>query len=169
MIPIFDAARQGTKVRVIIWGSALVAAGSLYAAAGIYETYGINPGDGGVLKPLHERAAVAAFVAFLGLSFLIAMLVYGRCYVAAASLDEVAMELHLETFGLLGRRKQVLPVGDILERKEHAGRVPVFIERASGITVNAPWRSVRVAGRRLPLIVDAQGLTHDERLASILL
>ncbi|HEV3051131.1 MAG TPA: hypothetical protein VGX50_12530, partial [Longimicrobium sp.] len=43
------------------------------------------------------------------------------------------------------------------------------ISHAGGISVNAPWYSLRLRGRRFPLIIDLQGDFLDQRAVDRLL
>ncbi len=54
---------------------------AIYAGHGVFHSYGLSPGDGGMLNPLQERAAFAATLAFLGLVCLIGGLIYMYRYV----------------------------------------------------------------------------------------
>jgi hypothetical protein len=126
--------------------------GAVYWGIDLARTYGVNPGDGGELRPLWQRLAVALVVVFLGGLFAAGMWLYGRIYAARIDLDPEANKLHLYTVRFLGSRRHVIDLADVGGAKHHAGRL--FTGRQA---VNAPWRSVRLAGWRLPLIIDAQG------------
>jgi hypothetical protein len=88
-------------------------------------------------------------VAFLigGIAIAIGAWLYGPAYVTRIEVDR---EQQLARFSVLGWVRgwsfTVRP-DDIVSGRYHDG----------GTMVNAPWTTVRIRGRRLPLIVDAQG------------
>ena len=53
----------------------------------------------------------------------------------------------------------------MIESGYHAGRM----DNPGGVSVDAPWFSLRLRGRSWPLIVDAQGDFPDPELAARLL
>ncbi len=159
---LYRAGRQLLKVRVLLLMA--LACGVLAVGAGVHlaRTYGLNPGDGGVLAPLPVRLAWGVGVASLGLAFAVGMQVYARCYVARLEVDEGQEELHVYTVGRLGALQQErYPLEALRLRparsRRHPGRTPPLWW---GPVVHAPWRSLRLPGRRLPLILDEQGEVH---------
>ncbi|HEX6038402.1 hypothetical protein [Longimicrobium sp.] len=149
---IYAAGWQGRKVRFVAWVVLGALALALWGGWEITRGYGLRPADGGVLKPLAVRLAFGGCVAALGLLFAVGMWIYGRCYVAEASVDETRGVLGITLIGLVLRSRMEVPVDDVEGSTYHAGR-----SNTGDFTVNAPWVSVRLRGRRLPLIVDAQG------------
>jgi len=114
-----------------------------------------------VLAPLPVRLAWGAGVALLGVGFAAGMGLYGRCYVARLELDEVNDRLRVYTVTWwLGLRREVVPLAALRPGRRHRGRA-FFLWHP--ILVNAPWRSVWVEGRRLPLILDERGQTLDRQ------
>ncbi|HEX2191464.1 MAG TPA: hypothetical protein VHG51_21310 [Longimicrobiaceae bacterium] len=160
MIPIYDAGPQATRVRALLWFSLLCAAAALWAGADLAWTYGLSPGDGGVLAPLPVRLAWGVGIAAVGVGFAVGMWVYRACYVAGAAVDEAGGALHLRLVGYFGRPVRVLPVERVLGSRYHPGQASY-----GGVAVNAPWDTVWVEGRRLPLIVDARGDVLDRERA----
>jgi hypothetical protein len=152
MEAIYSAGRQAWKVRFI----ALIALATFVLAAWagweIARSYGVRPADGGVLKPLAVRLAFGGFVAALGAAFVGGMWIYGRCYVMEAAVDENRGVLSVVLAGLLLRSRLEVPLDAVEGSTGHAGRSSM-----GDFDVNAPWVSVRLRGRRLPLIVDGQG------------
>jgi hypothetical protein len=155
---LYRAGSQLTKVRAVMLLSLAGAALSIWWGIDLAQTYGLNPGDGAVLRPVTQRLLAGATVAGLGVAFAIGMWVYGRCYAARIDFDAATQQLRLHTVRFLGTRRQVIDVGDIGEARWHHGQFQLHI------SVNAPWVSVRMAGRRLPLLIDAQGVVSDRRL-----
>jgi len=138
-----------------------LACGLLATIAGIRlaQTYGLNPADGGALAPLSVRLAWGIGVALLGLAFAAGMILYGRCYVARLALDEANEQLHAYTVnGWLTLHREIIPLSALKPGRRHRGRLFVFWR---GLLVDAPWRTVWVSGRRLPLILDEQGQVLD--------
>lgn len=148
---IYSAGRQGWKVRLVQWIALVCGPAAVWAGGEIVRTYGLHPSEGGQLAPLPLRLALGGFVAALGLSFLAGMWIYGRCYVMEAAVDETRGVLGITLAGLPIRTWMEVPLHAVEASAWHAGQ---FQGR---ISVNAPWTSVRLRGRRLPLIVDQQG------------
>ncbi len=160
MTPIYDSGAQGTRVRALLWFSLLCAAGSTWAGVSLGRTFGLSPADGGALAPLPVRLAWAVGVSAIGLAFLAGMLVYVRCYAARVAVDEAGGTVHVSRIGLLGTCTLVVPAERVLGSEYHPGQADY-----GGVAVNAAWDTVRVEGRRLPLIVDAQGDVLDPERA----
>ncbi len=140
---------QARKVRALTWAFLLVACGTSWAALGLAESYGLSPGDGGVLRPPGERYAMASTVAALGLLPALGMLGYGRRYLT--SIVRTGDRIELETLGLFGsgRRLEAVP-GDLSGGERHAGKV------RGPRSVDAPWLTLGLAGHRIPFVVDLQ-------------
>lgn len=136
--------------------SVAFALGFLYWGYDLLMTFGLRPADGGVLAPLGVRLAWAAFLWTFGLAFVIGMGFYGRCYVAEILLDEPNQRLVIRTLRPLGTSHELLPFGTRTTSSYHRGRL-----RTGGLNVKAPWTTVRVPGRLLPLVVDEQGEFAD--------
>ncbi|HLM68457.1 MAG TPA: hypothetical protein VK358_13055 [Longimicrobium sp.] len=165
MEAIYSAGRQAWKVRFIALIALATFALALWAGGEIARGYGLRAADGGVLKPLAVRLAFGGFVAALGALFMAGMWIYGRCYVMEAAVDERRGVLGLVLAGLLLRSRMEVPLDAVEGSTCHAGR-----SSTGDFVVNAPWVSVRLRGRRLPLIVDGQGeFIHPELLAEHLL
>ncbi len=139
-----------------MWFALVCAAASVWAGLHLAQTYGLNPGDGGVLAPLPVRLVWGMGVGVLGLGFAGAMWLYGRCYVARLELDEQAQQLHVYTVGFFSITCHVYDVTDLGAGRRHRGRL-----RTLWHAVAAPWQSIWVPGRRLPLILDEQGEVLD--------
>ena len=158
MTPLYRAGRQLTKVRTIMLLSLAIAALSIWWGVGLAQTYGLNPGDGGVIRPFGQRMMMGVFVAALGAAFAIGMWIYGRCYAARIDFDADIQQLHLHTVRFAGTALEIVDVGAVGTSRWHHGELQLRI------SVNAPWISVRMPGRRLPLLIDAQGDVLDRRL-----
>jgi hypothetical protein len=141
MIPLYTAGRQLAKVRFIMLLSLAVGLPGAWWGLGIIASAGPTSSDG----------AAGAIAVVFSLAFAIGMWVYGTCYLARIDFDPQRRVLHLRTVTLFGTAPHVLDASSIGQSRYHHGQ---FHARVS---VNAPWVSVRVPGRRLPLLVDAQG------------
>jgi transmembrane protein TMEM70 (proton-transport ATP synthase complex) len=117
------------------------------------QTYGTSPGDGGVTAPLAARLAWGVGVGALGVLFAVGMWLYGRCYVTKMELDQRAGKLYVHTVRFFGTRRHAFDVSGVLGSVYHEGE----LDSDLAPSVDAPWTSVSLAGRRLPLIVDQQG------------
>ena len=164
MTTLFRASGQLKKVRALMWFALLCAAGAVWWGYDLALTYGLNPGDGGELAALPVRLAWGVGVALLGISFAAGMYLYGRCYVAQIDFDEQAKQLHVRTAGFIGSAEQTINPADILRSRHHHGKF-----HTPEMTVNAPWTSLKIRGRRWPLILDAQGEFYEPKLLRKLL
>lgn len=157
---VFDAGHQLRKVRFVMWLAVACAGAGTWWGWSLGQTYGLAPGDGGVLAALPTRVAVGATVAGLGLLFASGMWLYGRQYIAEIRQGPASDELTVRTTQLVGTTARTYPASQVRLGRRHEGRASVhsldnpFIE---GIRVHAPWRAVHVPGTRLPLILDGQG------------
>jgi hypothetical protein len=151
MEPIYSAGRQAWKVRLVQWIALACGPVALWTGGMIVKTYGLHPSEGGALAPLPLRLALGGFVAALGVSFVVGMWVYGRCYVMAAAVDETRGVLDVTLAGLLVPWRMEVPLDAVEGAVAHAGQL-----NTGGVSVNAPWTSVRLYGRFLPLVIDAQ-------------
>ena len=162
-IPVFRAGAQLVKVRFIMLLSLAALIGSTCAGVNLVQHFGQAPGDGGVLKPLPERIAMGAFVFSLGAIFAGSMWLYGKFYVASIDFDDREQKLYLNTVEFFGTKRHAISLENILDSNEHAGQLDLTDEDPSSISVNAPWKSVRLGGWRLPVIIDTQGkILHQE-------
>jgi hypothetical protein len=153
---LYKAGRQFMKVRFIMILSLLCATGSVWWGIDLAKTYGLNPGDGGVLAPLVVRLVWGTGVSVLGIAFMAGMWLYSRNYVARLEYDEQSNMYTVRHIGFFGTTKSVFCQQDIVSSRFHRGRL------SADIQVNAPWWTIHIAGRRKPLILDAQGIAVEE-------
>ena len=137
---------QARKVRFVTWGVALMGAGFIAWAAHMSQSYGLSPGDGGVLRPPAERWGAAAILALCGLVPLIGIAYYARLYVIR--LVREGLELRVTVIGLLTSFTRTYAVTDVGRTSHHAG------ENYENRAVSTPWTVLRIAGR--PYIIDRQ-------------
>jgi hypothetical protein len=161
---VYNADGQATKVRGLLWFSLVVCLGCLYWGYDLFQTYGMSPGDGGILRPLGERLAWGGFVASFGLIFLLGMLVYAQVYISRVWLSENGQRVIFETIRLWGNARVNVAPQDIIGSRYHAGEL--YTESHS---VNAPFYFIHIRGRRWALILDGQGRLVEPGLAEHLL
>jgi len=162
MIDIFSAGPRVQRVRFIMWLSLVAAAGAVWFGWELFQSYGSRPADGGVLAPLGVRLAWGLSVAGLGIAFALGMWLYGRLYVWAIGYDEAADRLYVRTLSFFGNRLDSFPAASVTQATFNNGHFYV----PGAPSVHAPWYNVSVAGRRFPLIVDAQGWFGDAELVN---
>ena len=160
---IYNAGPQLLKVRFIILLSLLCALGAVWWGIDLAQTYGLNPGDGGVLAPATERYAWGAGIMLLGLSFVVGMWLYSRQYVARLEYDIQSRVYTVRHVWFLGTRTTVFRQDEIVWSRFHEGRL------SADVQVNAPWWTIQIAGRQKPLILDAQGVVVDDAILKNLL
>ena len=145
---LFEAGRQGRKVRAL-WIGALIGA---LGTAGLTLVSMAQSLDAANAEAAQGRMQLALF--FFGLFGLVAvaMSIYARCYVTRLAFVPGGALVSVETLGLVHDRIETLDPGSIDST--------AFWEGGRGY-VSAPWWTVRVRDRSLPLIVDAQGEVAD--------
>ncbi len=155
-IVLLECRRQAIKVRLLFWFLVVVAVWCVWGGWEIFQTYGLSPADGGVLKPLWQRAAFGAFVAGIGLAAMIGTWVYMGMYVV--DLSRHGDRVQIVTLSPLGRQNFEYATSEIGKSAYYHGRVDhgVPSSSAKGLWVNAPWITLRVVGRRFPFILDLQ-------------
>lgn len=176
---LFEAGGQKLRVLGLTIFSFLCAAASIPAGIEIARSYGLAEADGGVLAPIVFRLGLATFVWIAGLGFAAGMILYGFMYADRVWING---NPRLKTAGVAGATgipkiqnqtqactlliKTLLPPGSsgyILLTPETRR---VIVQKAGalsagGLAVRAPWLSIRVATRRLPLILDMKGKMPD--------
>ncbi|MDQ7029800.1 MAG: hypothetical protein Q9O62_08500 [Ardenticatenia bacterium] len=105
-----------------------------------------------MLAPLSVRLAWGGGVMPLGVGFALTMWLYGRCYAARLELDEMRQHFHVYTLRFFGTTRHVYDVSDAVGTRQHCGTFTT-----SWLVGDAPWRTIQATGRRLSLILDAQG------------
>ena len=168
MTELYRARGNVWKVRMMMWLSLATAIAFTWWGWDLFQTYGTRPADGGVLAPLWARLAWFVFLTAFGLAFLGGMWLYGGLYVTALLVDEAAGTLEVRTIGFiggLGGRRWTYRLSDVAGTDFKAGQ----FQSNTGVSVDAPWLSVRIKGRKSPLIVDVQGDFPDRERAARLL
>ena len=153
---LYKAGPQLLKVRFITVLSLLCEIGSLWWGIDLAQTYGLNPGDGGLLAPASARFAWAAGVIVPGIAFVVGMWFYSQHYIARLEYDERTRLFTVRHVWFPGSTTTVFRKEDILTSSFHKGKLNAHIQ------VKAPWWTIHIAGRRKPLILDAQGVVLEE-------
>jgi hypothetical protein len=153
---IFDAGPQRWKIWFVVLITLACGVALLLMSAYWLRSYGLGPMEGGVLKPLGVRVWGALAWAAPGVAFIAGIVAYVQCYVTRIEVDDDAGAYRVAVAGF----GPGLQFG--MDRVARTG-FNDGISHAGGMSVNAPWYSVRLRGRRLPLIVDLQGDFLDER------
>jgi hypothetical protein len=155
MRTIFDAGPQRWKIWFVVLICVLCGAGLIFPGGYLLLNYGLHPDDGGVLKPLMSRILMCSVFALPGMAIIAAILLYLRCYVMRIEADDAESGYRIA----LAAPGRALTIGhdDITRVGYNDG-----ISHAGGISVNAPWYSLRLRGRRFPLIIDLQGDFLDQ-------
>lgn len=122
-------------------------------------TSGVEP-NGEAISAV-EVVALIVIAQGVGWGALLGVHLYGRCYVVAKYRPKEAAGHHIyETLGWVNRiHYYVDPMSDASVRF-HEGRIEGVYDAKSGInlmTVDAPYCSETLSGKRLPFIVDAAG------------
>jgi hypothetical protein len=147
---LYKAGPQLQKVHFINILSILCAGGSVWWGSDLAQTYGLNPGDGGVLAPTGVRMAWGAGVMLPGIVFVVGMWLYRRNYVALLEFDESTRVYTVRHVSSFGTRKTLFRHEDIVSSRFHDGRLPMHMQ------FDAPWWTFQLAGHSKPLILDAQ-------------
>jgi hypothetical protein len=144
---IYANTRQGRTARLVLWLATGLALMLLGWAWDLFHTFGLAPGDGGVLRPYPERAAGAAATAAAAALVLAGALTYRRSYVVRMLLGHGQVEVH--TVSWLGSRVRRYRLQDFAGAAEFGG----------GFTLGSytpRFTRVRLVGHRLPLLLDSR-------------
>jgi hypothetical protein len=144
---IYEAGLQGRKVQFVIVGALLLAVGALWWGYTLVQSYGLAPGDGGTLAPLPVRLAWGGSVALPGLLLAAGMLVYGACYITRIAIDAATRQVHISTLAWVWGTSFAVEPDAVMQSRSHHGQFA-----AGGLNVNAPWTTIRLKGRVLPLV-----------------
>jgi len=160
--------RQAIKVRLVFWAMLVAAALAAWGGWSIFESYGLSPGDGGVLRPLWQRLALGIFVAGLGFAAAGGMALYLSLY--ALGIERRGDRVTITTMTAFGRRHREFALCELGESAYHHGRIGHVTPSggSAGLWVNAPWITLRAAGRRFPFIIDLQAETINIGALSVL-
>lgn len=117
------------------------ALGTLYWAWTMVDSYGIAAGDGGVLRPLAERLAMAGGMVLVGILPFLGFVMFAALYLVRA--ERKGDVVTVSTTGLFRPVHRRHCISESGSATEYPGRL------ALRSTVNAPWLSLRVAGKWL--------------------
>jgi len=165
MMNLYNSGSQTTAVRFVMILSLFTAVGACIGGFVLFRSYGLSPGDGGVLAPLATRLTWGLVLAGLGLAFALGMWLYGRNYVRAIHFDPYAQVLHFRTLGMFGDGHEAVTLNRVRGSTFRSGR----LDNPVGVSVNAPWYKVSIDGRGSSYILDAQGQFYDPPLLARLI
>ncbi len=161
-MPIAVFSAGGTRIRAVRFVlilSIFCAVASLWWGTDILLRYGMAQADGGILAPLAVRILLAGCVFLAGFGFACGMWLYCGIYVVEISIDEKTSLVTIKTLAPAGRKTFGIEQVAITKSRPHEGSL-----RTSRQTVNAPWISIHVDERKLPLIIDLRGRILDEKI-----
>ena len=133
----------------MFWVLIVAAAAMGVAGVNIAMSWGMNPADGGVLKPLPERLAFGGGMVALALALLVGMGIYVARYVV--SVRSLGGRLYIRTANLFGGAEREFDVNDVQALEFRSGKTVTY-----KANVNAPWKKMRIRGMKLPFIIDMQ-------------
>ncbi len=139
------------RVRLVALFIALFAMAFCCWAVSLAHSYGLSPGDGGVLRPIGERLLVAGIVMLIALVFLTGIVIYLRRYLIRIELRGDQVEFTV--IGVLSPFVITVDRNQILSARYFHGNFS-----ARGLVVRAPWISLKVACWSIPFIADMQAL-----------
>jgi hypothetical protein len=152
---VFDAGPQRWKIWFVVLICVICGGGMVFAGGYLLLNYGMQAEDGGVLKPLTSRILMGGVFALPGLAIIAAIGLYLQLYVTRIEANEEGDGFRVTVAG--AGAPQTINPADIVGSGYNDG-----ISHAGGISVNAPWYSLRLRGHRFPLIIDLQGDFHDQ-------
>ncbi|HEX8395512.1 MAG TPA: hypothetical protein VF665_24385 [Longimicrobium sp.] len=165
MTTLFEAGwTRLAKVRAVLVISLISGAALMFAGWETLHHYGEHPSEGGVLAPLATRLPLGGGMLAGGVLICIGILAYVQaCYVARLEQTDGG-DLVFTTAGILRPSRVTLAAASLAPVGYNDGEYS-----AGGLTVTAGWYHVRVPGRRMPLIVDEQGIFPEpERFRAVL-
>ncbi|WP_420125183.1 hypothetical protein [Longimicrobium sp.] len=159
---IFDAGPQRWKIWFVLVLSLLGGAMLVWMGGYVLQSYGLDPREGGVLKPLAIRVLFGIGFGVSGIAIIAGILLYLQLYVMRIEEDEASDAFRVTVAGF--GRPRTIQLGEVTGMGYNHGMFD-----AGGVSVNAPWYSLRLRGRRFGLIVDLQGDFHDQQAVERLL
>lgn len=110
----------------------------------------------GELEPLDARIALASLLFGVGLLMTVGLWLYLGLYVTR--LTRTKSDAFVSFAGVFRTYTRRIPVDCFRDGGEHEGRTHIY---STGLRVDAPYRTARVRGWWLPLILDQQAETFD--------
>jgi len=157
---IVEAGWQGTKVR---WFTPILIMVGIACCIAAIPTYQYATTAGGALAPFWERVGLAALLVSVGVLSAGGMIWYSRIYVL--KLSRSGDWVRVVTPGVVRPLVRQLHASRFAFGRQYDGR----IYNPYGVSVNAPWVTLRVAGWLSPLLVDLQSETiHQTRMDQFL-
>ncbi|MBM4284746.1 MAG: hypothetical protein FJ128_05800 [Deltaproteobacteria bacterium] len=154
---IYSADKKIIRGRLAVWLLIFAGAGCVYFGFDFLQTYGARPADGDVLAPFAVRLGGAVAFWIAGVVCALGGIIYGRIFIAKMEIDEGRENLLIHTLNPVGWRSQTVALSDVSVGNFYEGKMVTGIKPS----VDAPWYTVRIKSRWLPLILDAQGHTSE--------
>lgn len=138
----------------LMLGWALMMSPLLYASLKMVDT------GSGELLPLSLRLAWFSAILLITAIPTVASYVFLRCYVHEIVFDRERRELVLRTARTFGSAIERWPAAAVESARFHSGAIGGWVRYEWQL----PWDTIRIKGRRLPLVVDYQGQFEDEEM-----
>ena len=157
-IKVVENGWRAMRVEFMAYVGIAAALGSIWWGAQLLETYGMNPGDGGVLRPFEERLMVAAITAGCGIAFAVGLLVYQSLFVVGISRAGDAFYVHSKVacFNMIKR----LNLNDV-SGSSYVHKSAEFYTFEQRATPRQQYLTMRIKGWWLPYIIDPQARHID--------
>ena len=149
---IYANAYQSLKIKIIFSVLALAGLALIVTAGFIFQSWGLSPADGGVLKPLSDRLMFSGVLLILAIGILWGCYVYTGFYLI--SIQRIGRDLHLKT---LRGSKYVFSASDVS-----------MLARKSGTTftgknwIETPYAWLTFKGTARKFMIDWQAEFVDE-------
>lgn len=166
METLYENHRKTIKVKFLLWFFLLVFIGASIGGWVIFQTFGLSPADGGVLRPFWERLAFGLFVAGLGLACAGGMMLYATLYVVYCGRNGDQVVIDTLTMWGAGTKRHEFHVSQIGKGTYHHGQLDLNsntygVDAIVVPSVDAPWVTMPVAGRFIPFIFDMKAETIE--------
>jgi hypothetical protein len=143
---LLENSRRARRVWWLLIGTATFCASFLYWAVDVLQGYGLAVGDGSALRPVGERRTMAALLAASGLLPFFGVLCYAGLYVTRMEIS--GLRLCFWTIGPFGLRAHPAEVDAVRSVTFHDWAIE------PGSPISTPCLTLRLAGRRSPLLID---------------
>lgn len=108
------------------------------------------------MSPLYMRILFGGLFLAMGIGITLGSCIYSACYVSRIQVDREEGLVRFSVAGFVRGWSFTVRPDDIVSARFHDGYY-----RTRRMTVNAPWTTVRLRGRRLPLVVDEHPAFSD--------
>jgi hypothetical protein len=146
---------------ILVAGSPVFAVWATGWGLDLYRTYGLAPGDGGVLRPYPQRLAFCVVVLLLAWGLVLVGLGVGRRYVLSLDVDAAGENIRLRVLTWVVPTPIRVPAASILGARTLNQKVH---------STPSSWYLLRVEGHRLPFMMNRgwARIDDDESLRAVL-